>query len=578
MSSSSGSPQKSDTLVAAPPQRKATRVPRYSRNARACTGCKKVKSKCEEQSSADGAACRRCLRLGLECIFTDAPAYRRTPVAYSSTATALATAAGDLASSTDTEAIVATNASRKRRSEEDVRGVTTSAADSSSVHQAAAAPSVMLSKDLTAASTLYDKEPKKQQVKPTPSPSEQAVDPLHLANSNSLEEEDSAENSSSACNMKGFDLSEAMESRCKISADGTCSVKINHADAIQASSLPPAVAGFIAFEEARTDLPAPVIFMRNCLNNEFCFLVNQAFQDRVMAVANFKPPTPGLCPSFLSGAFAVEDMKKMYALVDSSSQGLKAPSPTGGIIERSIKLEIPDPVRIRVRPPEMGPPAASEPPYPLVPCHVAVQVNAAVGPNLKALQVAFVARPLHELAAHSPSRTSRWFPSLFVTPNAVAGSAAATVAALMDKFSRPFRPTSTSKLNSETQAEGAPEAEAEAFSQPISRGKLPDGNTVGQPARHADAHRPDVRVSGSSASGSSSSPIVAVAADQPAEVKELTSIPPSRQSDEQQSDGGLSFIDSADMGESFMDEDFASLLDGTGPLMPLEDALTDSWS
>jgi hypothetical protein len=69
-----------------------------------------------------------------------------------------------------------------------------------------------------------------------------------------------------------------------------------------------------------------------------------------------------------------------------------------------------------------------------------------------------------------------------------------------------------------------------------------------------------------------------VAADQPAEVKELTSIPPSRQSDEQQSDGGLSFIDSADMGESFMDEDFASLLDGTGPLMPLEDALTDSWS
>jgi len=559
MSSTNGSAPNSEPSVVGTSQRKSTRVPRHSRNARACTACKKVKSKCEEQSIADAAACRRCLRLGLECVFTDAPAYRRNPVAEAVTVPA-ATAAGELAANVVTEAVAASTASRKRRSEEDVRGLTESPADvSSAIDQTTSAPSSVPTKDkeIDVAHELHDKGPKKLQVEPTHLPNVQAVGPLPVANSNSLE--DCTEKTPFACNEEDCDLSEAMDSRCKISADGTCSVKMNRADAIQASSLPPAVAGFIAFEEARTDLPAPVIFMRNCLNNEFCFLVNQAFQDRVMAVKNFKPPTPGLCPSFLSGAFAVEDMKKMYALVDSSSQGLKAPSPTGGIIERSIKLEMPNPVHIRVRPPEMGPPAASDPPYPLVPCHVAVQVNAAVGPSLKALQVAFVARPLHELAAHSSSRPNRWFPSLFITPNAVAGTAAATVAALMDTFSRPSRPASTSQSAAEGSAEGVAEGVKTTSTRSNRRDRRTDGAPVGESSRRAEEQRPDVPVPGTKGESTDSNPLLSAVS-------------------EQQSDGELSFIDSADMSESFMDEDFASLLDGTGPLLPLEDAVTDSWS
>lgn len=175
--------------------------------------------------------------------------------------------------------------------------------------------------DLNSATSLDNED---QSLGSEPSPAIYPVEVEYLVNTNSPGITEDALSLGSI--QGGYDLAQAMESRCNISGDDPCAARIGPTEPIQASSLPPAVAEFVAYEETRTDLPAPVIFMRNCVNSTFCFMVNQAFQDRVMKIANFQPPS------------RVDDMKKMYALLDISSQGIKAPSPTDGIVERSIKL------------------------------------------------------------------------------------------------------------------------------------------------------------------------------------------------------------------------------------------------
>lgn len=501
---------------AAPAARKGAKAPGHSRNARACAGCKKVKSKCEELPDAHGAACRRCQRLGLECIFMDAPAHRRNPSADASASPLMAHAA----------ATTGAAATKKRRGEDEVYGVAYSAAYGAGALVVNAAPPLVLMRDWDLADAYkpapgqpeyppkdsFGREFVEQQFEPAPPPRPPPVATAAVYRVEECEDE----------------LAKALEARCSFATGSAQSVpcQLGRALPLQAASLPPAVAGFVAYEEARTDLPPPLIFMRNCLNSDFCFMVNQEFQDRVSSIANFTPPLPGQCPGMKSGAFVGEDMKKMNELVEVSSQGLYAPSPTGGIIERSIKLEVPYPVRIRVRPHGVRPPppgASDDAQPPFVPCHMAIQVNLAVGPGLQAVQVTFVARPVHEVAAHASSRPSRWFPAWALAPGSVAAAAAAAVAALVPKSSRSSAPRPAPMLI----------PEAAAASEAVPPAASPDtGGHDGQP-------------------------------------------------DGQQPDGELDCDDAAAMNESFMDDAFASLLDSAGPLSPLGDvfaAASEKWA
>ena len=508
-------------VVAAPPKRKSSNVPpRHSRNARACTGCKKVKSKCEELHGVEGTGCRRCQRLNLECVFTDAPAHRRNPTGGAVTPP-LATAPGTRRTS---ELL---GASKKRRGDDELGGET------SSLVTTAASPAVLM-KDWNVSEFLNNEtNPFNHSLEPKLLPRSRQVI------SNGGKDADS-ESKSPPGGGQDSDLALAMESRCNIAAGGAC--EVGRAKPIQAASLPPAVAAFIAFEEARSDLPKPVIFMRNSFNSDIYFMVNQSFQDRVSSAANFTPPMPGQCPGLLNGPFAVEDMESMFAYVDSSSKGLIAPPPSGGNIERSVKLEVPNPVRIRVRPPGMAPPGAAEPLCPFVPCHVAVQVVVAIGPGLQAVHVAFVARPVYEV---DESQQSSWFPAWAMAPVAVLDSAAVAVSALMGNFSPISAPVPTPVPQSV-----ASSVEPRAPGEP---GGSRDERKLSEQAPR-DKEHPDLL---------------------PGHHEQLYTQP-----GEQQLDDGFNFDDVccdnvADANESLIDGGFDSLLDGASVLANLEDSATE---
>ena len=499
-----GSSRTSDQQVVAPPKRKSANVPpRHTRNARACTGCKKVKSKCEELLSAEGASCRRCQRLNLECVFTDAPAHRRNPTG-GVTAAPLTAVPG-----TGTAEVL--GASKKRRGVDEMGGTTSSVAGGSSTLVTTAASTAVLMKDWNVSEFRNDTSRMNHPSEPKP------MSRFHQTETRT------------STTGQDSDLALAMESKCNIAAGGAC--EVGRAKPIEAASLPPAVAAFIAFEEARSDLSKPVIFMRNSFNSDVYFMVNETFEDRVASIEHFTPPMPGTCPYLQTGIFAVEDMESMFEYVDSSSRGLKAPPPSGGNIERSVKLDLPNPVRIRVRPPGMEPPGATEPLCPYVPCHVAVQVVVTIGPSLEAVHVAFVARPVYEVGEHRS-----WFPAWALAPAAALDSAAVAVTALMDNFS----PIASSGPTS------IPRSEVESIA-PFETSNIRDEYKLFNQI-------PCERKSTDSLTGN---------------YGQFNS-----QADEQ-SDCEFYFDDAADVTGSLMDDGFESLLDGTSVLAPFEDSATD---
>lgn len=392
------------------------RIPIRTRNARACDWCKKVKSKCEELfSSASGmTSCRRCQRLGLVCTFTKAPTRRHNPA--NNSAAPFNTIPGALVAQIHAPDAREIETTWKRRRADD--NVTVKAS-----------PEVAFIRERkcefneTLESFVQNKQASEVMSPPSPVPPVPTEFKKGLAQNLPIFKQCSNVASAAGCCLSDAGVNSSAS-------------KSGHVFPIQAASLPPAVASFVAYEEARTDLPAPMIFMQNSHNSNVSFRANQAFQDRVISISDSKQQmSPTCCPAFInSGALLAEDMERMFMLVESSSQGLKGPSPTGEIIERSVKIEMPQSVRIRVRPTVMLQPETVVPTYPYVPCYVTVHVIVAIAPDLEAVQVTFVARPVQEVVAFSSRRSSGWFPTSISAPGAVAGSTAAALATLPDKI------------------------------------------------------------------------------------------------------------------------------------------------